>query len=153
MNFKDGWRTQDKQIWISNLFSMSRKQWDMCAHIFQKVKTSTHKLWRRHRIFEKNLHHYEIIKIISRDYLSKRECSVQEEIYHILPELKLRRVFPAVHCFKTKIQEERMQVLSQKELNGLPYFHILLQIYLGNQILTSKLVDKMHYLVVENTVY
>ena len=69
------------------------------------------------------------------------------------PRLKLRRVFPAVHCFKTKIQEERMQVLSQKELNGLPYFHILLQIYLGNQILTSKLVDKMHYLVVENTVY
>ena len=42
-------------------------------------------------------------------------------MYHILPELKLRRIFPAVYFVNTNPPEERIQaLLSEKELNELP---------------------------------
>ena len=60
--------------------------------------------------FDKNMHHYETIKTISRTFSSKREYSVQEAVYHIRPELKLRRVVPAVHFVNTNVPEESMQI-------------------------------------------
>ena len=42
-------------------------------------------------------------------------------MYHILPELRLRRIFPAVHFVNTNPPEERVPVLpSEKELCKLP---------------------------------
>ena len=46
--------------------------------------------------FENNMHHHGTIKTVGKAYLSNRECSVQDGVYHIPAELKLRRVFPAV---------------------------------------------------------
>ena len=69
-------------------------------------------------VFENNLHCYETI---SQVYLSKPQCSIQKAIYHILPGLKLRRVFPAVHLVNTNLLELKTQILlSEKELNKLP---------------------------------
>ena len=71
--------------------------------------------------FENHLHHYETKRTISGGYLSKLECSVQKAVNQILPELKLRRVFLAVHFVNINVQKERAQVLlSKKELNELP---------------------------------
>ena len=36
------------------------------------------------------------MKSIARAYSNKRECSVQEAVYQIMPELWLRKCFPAV---------------------------------------------------------
>ena len=70
--------------------------------------------------FENNLHYYEI-RTISQVYLSKPPCSPRKAIYHILPGLKLRRVFPAIHFTNTNLLEEKTQMLlSEKELNELP---------------------------------
>ena len=33
------------------------------------------------------------MKVIAKAYSTKRECSIQEAIYHILPELRLQKVF------------------------------------------------------------
>ena len=50
-----------------------------------------------------------------------RECSVQEAVYHILPELKLSTIFPTVYFVNTNLPEERVQVLlPEKELSRLP---------------------------------
>ena len=49
--------------------------------------------------FEKNIHHYDTVKIIAKDYLSNQECPVEAAMYHILPELKLRRIFFLVYFF------------------------------------------------------
>ena len=47
--------------------------------------------------------------------------SLQEVVYHNLPELKLRRVFRVTHFVDTNVLEERTQVLlSKKELIELP---------------------------------
>ena len=53
--------------------------------------------------------------------MNSRERSVHEVIYHILPELRLRRIFPDVYFVNTNLPEERVQVLlSEKELSELP---------------------------------
>ena len=67
------------------------------------------------------MHHHDTMKTIAKAYLSNRECSVQEAVYHILPEMKLRRIFPAVDFVNTNPPEERVQVLlSEKELSEPP---------------------------------
>ena len=67
------------------------------------------------------MNHHGTMKTIVKAYLSNRKCSVQEAVYHILPELKLRRILPAVHFINTNSPEERIQVLlSEKELSELP---------------------------------
>ena len=71
--------------------------------------------------FENNMYHPDIIKTIVKAYLRNRECSVQEAVYHILPELKLRTIFPAVYFVNTNLPQERVQVLLyKKELSELP---------------------------------
>ena len=71
--------------------------------------------------FENNMRHRKTMKTITKAYLSNKERSVQETVYHILPELKLRRTFPAVYFVSTNITRKRVQVLlSEKELRELP---------------------------------
>ena len=67
------------------------------------------------------MHNQDTMKTIAKAYLSNWEYSVQEVVYHILPELKLRRIFPAVYFVNTNLPEERFRVLlSKKELSKLP---------------------------------
>ena len=71
--------------------------------------------------FENNMHHQDTMKTIAKAYLSNRQCSVQEAVYHILPELKLRRIVPAVCSVNANPPEETVNVLlSKKELSELP---------------------------------
>ena len=35
--------------------------------------------------FEKELNNYEQMKSVANAYINKRECSIQEYVYHILP--------------------------------------------------------------------
>ena len=66
------------------------------------------------------MHHHDAMKTIAKAYLSSQGGSVQEAVYHILSELKLRRIFPAVYFVNTNPLEERVQVLlSEKELSEL----------------------------------
>ena len=70
--------------------------------------------------FENNMHHHDTMKTIAKAYLGSREYSIQEVVYHILPELKPRRIFPAVCFVNTNLPEERVKVLlSEKELSKL----------------------------------
>ena len=63
---------------------------------------------------EQHVYH-DTMKTIAKAYLSNRECSVQEAVGHLLPELKLRRIFPAVCFVNTNLPEERVQVYSLKK--------------------------------------
>ena len=66
------------------------------------------------------MHHHDVMKTIAKAYLSNRECSVWETVYHILPEPKLRRIFPDVYFVNTNPLGEGVQVLlSEKELGEL----------------------------------
>ena len=61
------------------------------------------------------MHHYDTFKTMAKAYLSNRECYVEEPVYHILPDLRLRRIFPAVYFVDTNPPEERVQVLLSEE--------------------------------------
>ena len=50
---------------------------DRCSHIMKQAAK---------KAFENNMHHHDNMKTISKAYLSNRECSVHEPVYHILPE-------------------------------------------------------------------
>ena len=58
--------------------------------------------------FENNMHHHDTMKTIAKAYLSNRECSVQEAVYLILTEFKLRRILPAVYFVNSNLPEERI---------------------------------------------
>ena len=67
------------------------------------------------------LTNYDQMKSIAQAYFMKRQCSVQEAVYHIMPELLLQKTFPAVVFANTNIPEKRFRVcLDEKEIKGLP---------------------------------
>ena len=64
---------------------------------------------------------YKQMKIIARAYSSNQKCSVQEAVYHCLPELRLWKVFPGIIHENTNIPEKPFRLLqSQKEIGELP---------------------------------
>ena len=53
--------------------------------------------------------------------MSKRECSIQEAVYQVMPELWLRKVFPGVLYVNSNIREKRVRMMwSKKEIFELP---------------------------------
>ena len=52
----------------------------------------------------------------------KRECSVQEAVYLVMPELSLRKTFPKEAFLNSNIPEKRYRIFLRKEdLDELPY--------------------------------
>ena len=85
---------------------------------------------------------------ITKAQLSNQECSLQEAVYHILPDLKLKRIFSAVYFVETNPPEERAQVLlSEKEVIALPDDGP------RNLILIAIWKDQVQHSSMENTVY
>ena len=62
-----------------------------------------------------NLNVFEKMKAISKAYTTKRECSVQEAVYHIMPELWLRKTFPRVVFANSNLPEDRYRVCRSEE--------------------------------------
>ena len=61
------------------------------------------------------------MKSIARPYSMKRECSAQGAVYHIMPELWLRKKFPPVVFANTNISENCFRVcLDEREIKDLP---------------------------------
>ena len=87
------------------------KNEDQCSQVMKQAAKEA---------FESNMHYHETMKTIAKAYLTNTDSFVQEKVYHILPELKLRIIFPAVYFVNTYIPEERPQILlSKKELRKL----------------------------------
>ena len=61
------------------------------------------------------------IKKIAIAFLSFRQCSAQEAVYKLLPELWLRKIFPAVSFANTNLPEKRYRMCkSLDDLEELP---------------------------------
>ena len=109
------------QIWTYNLFLLNIRQSDICVDIEKWRLMSTghetsseEKLWELHA----SSWHYE-------NYCQSllKQFRVFCTVYHILPELRLRRIFLAVYFVDTNPPEERVKILlCGKELNDLPVY-------------------------------
>ena len=64
---------------------------------------------------------FETLKATAKAYSTKRECSVQEAVYHILPELWLRKIFPKVIILNSNVPEKRYRIFKKKcQIDELP---------------------------------
>ena len=132
-------KRQPNSCFVNNYFDVGLEVWQANMHIqpvfneykvitymclyFSKTEDQCSQAMKQaaEEAFENNMHHHDTMKTTAKAYLNSRECSVQEAVYHILPELKLRRIFPAVGFVNTNIPEERVKVLlSEKELSKIP---------------------------------
>ena len=67
--------------------------------------------------FEKSLNNYEQMKLVAIANINKRECSIQECVYHLLPGQWLRKTFPGVIFANSNIPEKRFQLcLAEHEI-------------------------------------
>ena len=64
---------------------------------------------------DNNKDHHDPMKTIVKACLNNRDCSIQETVYHILPELKGNRIFAAVYFVNTNLPEKTVQVLLSEE--------------------------------------
>ena len=70
---------------------------------------------------DNELGHFDTMKNILQAYTSKHGCSVCETVYHVLPELHLRRFFPPVYFVNINLPQEPSKLLrTEKELKNLP---------------------------------
>ena len=104
-----------------------------------------------HKAFDTKLDQFNTMKNILKAYISNRKGSAQEPVYHILPELRLRRVFPGVQFVKTNLPEERSKILQTEEkLSSLPEDSTDI---FKRKTLTVTLLDHQCHFVMENIVY
>ena len=55
------------------------------------------------------------MKAIAKAYITKRECSVQEAVYLIMPELWLRKLFPRVIFLNSNLPEKWFRIFKKKD--------------------------------------
>ena len=85
---------------------------DECSHAMNQVFNEA---------MASKLTNYDQMKSIARAYSMKRECSVQEAVYHIMPELWLWKIFSAVVFTNTNIPENHFRVcLDEREIKDFP---------------------------------
>ena len=71
--------------------------------------------------FEKDLYNYEQMKSVANLYINKKECSIHECVYHILPGQWLRKTFRGVILAQSNVPERFFQVcLNEDEVFELP---------------------------------
>ena len=69
----------------------------MCAYLSKSENECSVAMKQAVRdAFEKELSNYEQMKSVANAYINKREHSIQESVYHILPGQWLRKTFPGV---------------------------------------------------------
>ena len=85
---------------VAYMCSFFSKSEDKCSFAMKQAAREARKLDQ-----------FNTMKNILKAYTSNRECSVQEAVYHIFPELHLRRVFPGVQFVNTALPEGRSKIL------------------------------------------
>ena len=70
---------------------------------------------------KENKSDYGKMKAIAKTYITKRECSAQEAVYLIMPEIWWRKVFPRVIFLNSNLPEKRFSIFKKKaEIDELP---------------------------------
>ena len=94
----------------------------MCAYFSKSEDESSEAMKQAAKeAKELNKSSYEQMKSIARAYITKRECSVQEAVCHVMPELWLRKSYPCVIFINTNMPEKHFRVCrTEDKLGELP---------------------------------
>ena len=138
-NFQNHLRGQPISCFLNNYFKIGLSVWqanmdiqpvfnkhkaiaNMCAYLSKSEELCSYAMKQALKIsIENKENNYEQMMAVDQAHASKWECSVQEAVYHCLPELWLRWVFPGVIYTNTNIPEKHCEILrSQQKISELP---------------------------------
>ena len=95
--FKAGLLSWEANLDIQPVFNEYKAIAYMCAYLSKSEDACTRAMKQAlDESLDKKNNNYEQMRAIAHAYATNRECSVQEAVYHILPELWLRKTFPGV---------------------------------------------------------
>ena len=120
--FIDGLRAWEANIVIQLVINHYKAVSYMCVYFLKLEDESTEAMKQAVKeAMKSNKSAYEQMKSIARAYITKRECSVQEAVYHVIPELWLRKAYPTVIFINTNLPEKRFRICCcEEELSELP---------------------------------
>lgn len=119
--FSEGLMSWEANIDIQPVYNYYKAVTYMCAY-FSKCedKCSVAMKETLNQAKESESSKFEMMTNIAKAYNSNRECSVQEAVYLIMPELWLRKCFPAVYFVNTNLPDQRYRIFkSQNEVEEL----------------------------------
>ena len=120
--FDEGLIAWKANIDIQPVFNHYKAVTYMCAY-FSKSEDETSEAMKQaaKEAFNSNKNNIEQMRSIARAYANKRECSVQEAVYILMPELWLRKTFPGVIFANSNLPENRFRICrSKEEIDELP---------------------------------
>ena len=120
--FNSGLHAWEANIDIQPVFDHYKAVTYLCKYLSkQEDETSEAMKQAIKDSIENNLDIRQQMKNIASAYTANRECSVQECVYHIMPELWLRKVFPGVRFVNSNVPSKRVKMmLSEVEISQLP---------------------------------
>ena len=120
--FDEGLMAWKANMDIQPVFNHYKAVTYMCAY-FSKSEDETSEAMKQaaKEAFNSNKTNIEQMRSIARAYANKRECSVQEAVYILMPELWLRKTFPGVIFANSNLPEKRFRICrSKEEIDELP---------------------------------
>ena len=104
-----------KQLLWSGSCGMAGKHWYSYASIFLNLRMKLLNVWNRLQKKLVKSSSYHQMKSIARAYSTSRQCSSQEAVYLLIPELWLRKTFPGVIIANSNVPESRYKLCRGKE--------------------------------------
>ena len=103
---------------IQPVFNQNKAVAYMCAYLSKSEDECSLAMTQAVKdAFEKELDNHDQMKSVANVYLNKRECSVQECVYHIFPGQWFRKTFPGVIFANSNIPGKRFRIfLSENEI-------------------------------------
>ena len=114
--------TWQANIDIQPVFNHYKAVTYMCAY-FSKSEDETSEAMTQaaKEALKSNKTNIEQMRSVARAYATKRECSVQEAAYILMPELWLRKTVPGVIFANSNLPENRFRICrSKEEIDELP---------------------------------
>ena len=120
--FDIGLLAREADIEIQPVFNYHKAVTYICSYLSNQEDQCSEAMKQSFKeSLEKGAGSYEQTKSVIHAYASKRECSLQEAVYQIIPELWLRKFFQGVLYVNSNIPEKRVRMmLSKKEIAELP---------------------------------
>ena len=130
-------RRPTNSCFVNNYFAMGLEAWEanldiqpvfnyfkavsyMCSY-FSKCETESSIAMKKASEDAENLGFKDRMQKLAIAFLSHRQCSMQEAVYQLMPELWLRKTFPVVTFANTNLPDIRYRMCkNKKELSELP---------------------------------
>ena len=120
--FSDGLLSWEANLDIQPVFNHYKAVAYMCSYLSKSEDECSQAMSQAVKeAFEHNLDNYQQMKSVAHSYVNKRECSIQECVYHILAGQWLRKTFPGVIFANSNVPEKRYRICrDEKDISELP---------------------------------